>query len=480
MSSQNTQTEALDKFDPRQDPEVTNRAAVKALIPLLITFVLGTLCMQAFNLVFEQVGQDVGDPAHASLITAIPGIILGIVCFIYGSLGDFVSLKKMVMVGMAFLLTGSILGFLATFFITGNLWVVIIARSVQTAGEQVAGSVYLVVATKYLKPSLKVIFFGVFTAAFQLSNVIGILAGGWLATLHWQFLFLIPVVTIFFIPILMHNLPSDSGNGKKIDVPGFILFGGGAAFLTLFFSFNAWWMLIVSIVLFAALAVYIHKVEEPFITPGFFRNVPWLLGCLLVFVIDFTPNWFSPMLNAIGRDVYSINSAKVSLLIVWGPVVAVIVGCCSGFIVDKIGRGASIICAATSMAIGMLMVAFLAQKNTIFMAIAPIFFNGGQAFLYSPLVDTVLGTLHKDESGRGVGLNDLIMNTTGSIGISVFGSLMANPALSKGSLIGKTGAGATYSNLALISVGTLIVGVVLVLILRHKLYGSRTDLKNER
>lgn len=216
MSSQNTQTEALDKFDPRQDPEVTNRAAVKALIPLLITFVLGTLCMQAFNLVFEQVGQDVGDPAHASLITAIPGIILGIVCFIYGSLGDFVSLKKMVMVGMAFLLTGSILGFLATFFITGNLWVVIIARSVQTAGEQVAGSVYLVVATKYLKPSLKVIFFGVFTAAFQLSNVIGILAGGWLATLHWQFLFLIPVVTIFFIPILMHNLPSDSGNGKRL------------------------------------------------------------------------------------------------------------------------------------------------------------------------------------------------------------------------------------------------------------------------
>ena len=72
------------------------------------------------------------------------------------------------------------------------------------------------------------------------------------------------------------------------------------------------------------------------------------------------------------------------------------------------------------------------------------------------------------------------MNTTGSIGISVFGSLMANPALSKGSLIGKTGAGATYSNLALISVGTLVVGVVLVLILRHKLYGSRTDLKNER
>ena len=83
----------------------------------------------------------------------------------------------------------------------------------------------------------------------------------------------------------------------------------------------------------AALAVYIHKVSEPFITSGFFHNVPWLLGCLPVFVIDFTPNrsFFPPppILRTIGRDVYSINSAKVSLLIVWGPVAAVIMGCCS-------------------------------------------------------------------------------------------------------------------------------------------------------
>ena len=30
-----------------------------------------------------------------NLLPAVPGIVLGIVCVIYGSLGDFVSLKKM-------------------------------------------------------------------------------------------------------------------------------------------------------------------------------------------------------------------------------------------------------------------------------------------------------------------------------------------------------------------------------------------------
>ena len=65
--------------------DATNKMAIRALIPLLITFVLGTLCLQGFNLVFQQVGADVGAPDQASLITAFPSLVLGIVCFIYGS-----------------------------------------------------------------------------------------------------------------------------------------------------------------------------------------------------------------------------------------------------------------------------------------------------------------------------------------------------------------------------------------------------------
>ncbi|MDR4185541.1 MFS transporter, partial [Bacillus subtilis] len=121
-----------DTTDKKNDPEITSDMAVKALIPLLITFVLGTLCLQGFNLVFTQVGQAVGAPKQASLITALPSIVLGIVCFIYGSLGDFVSLKKLVTVGISLLLAGSVFGFVATFFFTPNIWVVIIARIIQT------------------------------------------------------------------------------------------------------------------------------------------------------------------------------------------------------------------------------------------------------------------------------------------------------------------------------------------------------------
>ena len=102
-------------IDPYADPGTASRTAVKALIMLLITFIMGTLCLQGFNLVFVQIGADVGAADQASLITAIPSIVLGIVSFIYGSLSDFVSLRRMVVFGVLTLFVGSVFGFVVAF-----------------------------------------------------------------------------------------------------------------------------------------------------------------------------------------------------------------------------------------------------------------------------------------------------------------------------------------------------------------------------
>ena len=62
MSNNTTAVTGTASADPFDDPVTSNKMAVRALIPLLITFVLGTLCLQGFNLVFQQVGADVGAP----------------------------------------------------------------------------------------------------------------------------------------------------------------------------------------------------------------------------------------------------------------------------------------------------------------------------------------------------------------------------------------------------------------------------------
>ena len=55
---------------------------------MLIVFTLGTLMIQAFNLVFQNIGDSLGMSASASLISTLPGIVLGVVCMLYGTLCD--------------------------------------------------------------------------------------------------------------------------------------------------------------------------------------------------------------------------------------------------------------------------------------------------------------------------------------------------------------------------------------------------------
>lgn len=391
--------------------EQTNAMAIRALVPLLVTFILGALCLQGFNLVFTQVGEAVRAPGQASLITALPSIVLGIVCFIYGSLGDFVSLKKLVAFGLVTLLIGSLFGFISNYYFSANLWTVIIARVLQTAGEQVAGSAYLVVATKYLKNSLKVIFFGLFTAGYPLSAAIGVFAAGMLSSISWQFLFLIPAVTIVFLPLLLKNLPDGNHSGQRVDGFGFAIFGVATAFLTLFFSYLSWWMLLIAAVLFLGFAYYIRTADHPFITPAFFRNTRWLCAISLILVFYFVNYCISPVFNAIAHNLYGMQTSTVSNYLVW-------------------------------------------------------------AFVVAAVVSSVLDTLPKDESGRGVGMNDLVMNVAGSIGIAIIGSLIGSAALGGASLFGVSGNASSYANLLLICGAVVLLGLVVFLVFRRHIYAA--------
>lgn len=449
-----------------------NRMAVHALILLLITFILGTLCLQGFNLVFTDIGAEVGAPDQAALITSLPSIVLGIVCFIYGSLGDFVSLKKLIVFGLVTLFVGCMYGFFINMFMAPNLWNVIIARILQTAGEQVAGSVYLVIATKYLRNNLKVIFFGLFTAGYQVSAAIGVFAAGLLSSIAWQYLFLIPSVTIIFLPFLLRLLPNRGGDAKHVDWIGFIIFGLASAFLSLFFSYNAWWMLIVCVALFAIFAVYINRAADPFITPGFFKNTRWLAAIMLIVLFYFTNYCMSPIFNALGGSLYDMDSSKVSQYIVWAFLVAALFGTTSGWIVGKIGRTSAIVCASVFMMIGFVGSAFCINTNFGVLTAFACVFYAGCGLMYSPVVSTVLDTLSVDESGRGVGMNDLVMNVTTSIGIAIFGAQLGGNALSHGSLIGATGPAAVYSNLLFIAACVVLAGLIWFLCFRRHIYGK--------
>lgn len=424
----------------------------RTLILLLIIFILGNICFQSFNLVFTDIGRSVGAPSAAALITAIPGIVLGIVCFIYSSLGDFVSLKKITAVGAALIFIGSLAGFFYNF---GTLAMVVIARAIQTAGCQVTGSVFLVLASKYCQGKQKVMAFGIFTAGYQLSTAIGILAGGLFTSLTgldivlgsvsiygWSFLFLVPVLSIFCFPFIFPGLPENQKKKVHVDVWGFTIFGIAIGCLTVFFTClgssdeilhaTTWIWICVALVFFIAFAIYINKAKHPFITPAFLKNTRWLKSIGLFAIFYFINFSVAPTFNNLGAQVFGITTGEVSLYLVWGYIVAVIVALLSGQIDSMLGRRATIIVAACLMAVGFALCGWFTTENMVFsgigsmpvLALCNCFIWAGVGLIYSPVVDTVVGTVKPAEAGRAIGSNDLILNVSGSIGVAIFGPLM--------------------------------------------------------
>lgn len=434
-----------------------------SLFSLLVIFILGILCLQAFNLVADPIATSLNvEGTKAGLITAIPGIVLGIVCFIYGSLGDFVSLKKMTLIGISTLVLGSVLGF----FMHEELWQVILFRAIQTAGAQVAGSVYLVITAKYIEDSEKVIYFGIFTAGYQLSTAIGIFAAGALMSIDWAYLFLIPAFSIIFLPILMKNLPETDVQDVHVDVPGFIIFGLAICLLTLFFTYNATWMILGSLLFFVVFGVYINKAEQPFITPEFFQNKRWRKAILLILIFYFVNYAVQPTAYNIYTAYYGLDASQIPMYLVWSNVVATIVAVSSGKIVGKIGREKATITAATFMILGFASAAKMASVSEVALGAAICVIYVGLGLLFSPVVDTVLSTIPSDQIGRGIGMNDLAMNVTASIGIAIYFKIMGTVPQGATADV----ALATYSKCFMLSAAVAVLGLVVYLAIKNKVY----------
>ncbi len=488
----------------------------RTLIFLLIVFILGNICFQAFNLVFSNIGEDVQAGSMAALITAIPGVVLGIVCFIYSSLGDFVSLKKLTAVGAVLLFVGSLMGFFLNF---GCLPMVVLSRAIQTAGCQVTGSVFLVLASKYCHGKQKVVAFGVYTAGYQLSTAFGILAGGLFTNLTnlnlsfagaelygWSFLFLIPVLAAFCFPFIFPSLPGATQKKMHIDVIGFIIFGIAIGCLTIFFTCLgssdpilhsttfAW--IIGAAIFFVVFGIYINKAKDPFITPEFLKNTRWLMSIGLFAIFYFFNFAVAPTFNALGAQVFGISTAQVSFMLGWGDLVAVIFALLSGQIDAMIGRRAAIIVAGLMMVVGFGLCAWFTNPDLIIegttqpwlLAVFNCFVWGGIGLVYSPVVDTVVSTVKPEESGRAIGSNDLILNVSGSIGVAIFGPMMVGAfwtapsgtlSAEQLSIFANPLNVSAFSTLFWIYGGIALLGVIWFLLIKSKVTYRKVDRAEE-
>lgn len=436
-----------------------NKMAKRALPLILIIYAIGVLQQQAFNMIYVNIGDQLGEASTAPLITSLPGIVLGIVCVIYGALGDFVSLRKMTIIGTVIFVAGSVLGLFGHI----GIWVVIAARVLQSAGWQVSGALVLVLVSKYVEKRNRVIWYGIFVAIFRVGAALGVFLGGYMSLIDWRWMFAMGLIAALFIPVLMKNLPNEHAQGAKIDIVGLTLIGLFSGSVTMFFSDKNWFWGIACIVTFIAFVVYISKAKNPFITLEILCKPAYAIMLVVVFIGYFFAYTISAGANNIGMNVYGMDSSQVSNHLVWGFVLAAIVGFTAGPLIKKLGNKVSVIIGLAATGFGLIAIALLIPFGPILaIGIAPCLYYFGQAFVYQPIVDTCSQTVLPEETGRALGFRDQVQVIASSIGSAVFGPMMALGAMSGGSVTGvAAGPASTYTNVFLIGGGVVLAALVL-------------------
>ena len=240
----------------------------------------------------------------------------------------------------------------------------------------------------------------------------------------------------------------------------------------MFFTNMTLYWFVAIIATLAAFIVYINKAQNPYIRPEFFTNPAFAITMIIIFVGYFFSYTLNAGVNAIGLNVFGIDSAEVSMLLIWSILLACVLGFSCGAIIKKIGRTVAIIGALGFMGLGLILIAWaIPHGKFAALALAPCVYYFGTSFFYSPIVDTAAKTVPAEEAGRVMGFNDLVQAITGSVGVAVFGNLMANGAMAGSSPIAvEAGAASTYANVFLIGGIVVLSAMVLFIIFRKMIY----------
>lgn len=389
-----------------------------ALFSLLAIYLFGNLMLQAFNLSFANIGRSLGAAGAAAFLSIIPGIVLAVLSLLYDALCDFVSARAIAWTGASFLILGSVLGLLSRSF-----YGVLFARILQQAGSQAAGSVFLVSCVKRLGSSKRAFYIGLFGGVYSLASVLGVLAGGLVDSIPWNFLFAIPLLSAFCLPGLK-GVPKEWGKKRKVDYFGMALFSLLAGSITVFFDFLGLWSLCLLLFFLAFFALYALKSRNCFLPRRFLKNKGFASSICVIAVFNLFSYAQIPIYQLIGKEVYRIPLSRVSWALAVVYALTAVVGAFSGKLVALLGHYKTVLFSALAMTLGLALSALFINSGFWALTVFACIYNFGEIAAYSPLYSAATSSLSPEERGRGMGICELSLNTAAAVGLSVYSALL--------------------------------------------------------
>jgi DHA2 family multidrug resistance protein len=322
-----------------------------------------------------------------------------------------------------------------------SLPMLILARVMQGAGGGALQPLAQSIMLESFPPARRGTAMAVYGIGVVCAPILGPTLGGWLTdtwSWRWAFYINIPIsiLAVFLIYLFVEDPPYiRKAKPGRIDAVGFGFMAIGLAALQILFDkgqeedwFSSVWMRWAAVISFGSLLFFIIwelRVKEPIVNLRILKNRNFAVGCGLFFLF--------------GAAIYGMIAMQPLFLQTLLGYTAL----SAGLTVSPRGLGALVALFIVGMMIGRLGARQLAAFGFVMFSISAYLFsrltldvsmrnivpanllNGfGSGFVFVPLTTAALGTLRQDEIGNAAGIQNLLRNIGGSVGISFVATML--------------------------------------------------------
>jgi EmrB/QacA subfamily drug resistance transporter len=352
-----------------------------------------------------------------------------------GRLGDMVGRKRVFVVGMAIFAAGSVASATAQ-----SETAIIAGRVVQGIGGAALISLSLAITCDAFPGGSQPQAIGIWTAVSSIALAIGPAVGGLLVEADWRLIFWInlPIaVAGVAITAVAARESRDPSAGTRLDVPGLIALSTGmtAVVLALVEGRDWGWGSAETLGLAGAGALLIsafwlieHRVSNPIVEFGLFRNGPYFGATAAAFTLVgayWSLMFFEPQYL---QDVLGYGAVEAGLLILPITVPMIAISPFAGRLVARFGPRALMTVGMACAAVGIFLLTRI-DAGSGYADLLPGFtlFGIALGLVYAPMSSAAMAAMPRDKAGIAAGVLAMNRVLAGAVALAatgaVFGSL---------------------------------------------------------
>ncbi len=329
--------------------------------------------------------------------------------------------------------------------IAGNLGFLIIARVLQGAGGGALQPLAQAILLESFPPAKRGVAMAVYGIGVICAPIVGPTLGGWLTysySWRWAFYINIPVgiLAVFLISIFVEDPPYIRGRKRgKFDAIGFGFLAVWLATLQVILDkgqeddwFGALWIRWFAVISFVSMICFIiRELRTPFpiVDLHILKNRNFAVGCMLFLMFGgvlyalttMQPLFLQSLLNYTALDAgLTVSPRGLGVLFALGLV---------GIFLQKADARLLVTFGFIMLAAACFMFSRLTLQVAMSNIVPPNLLAGfGMGFIFVPLTGLTLGTLKNEQIGSGTGIQNLMRNIGGSIGISFVSTMLVRYA----------------------------------------------------